>query len=137
MSESRVVSQLHEAINEIAFQHERVTQYYQRVEALIAAGVEDFPGLESVLEGLVQYTLSSFELEESLMKLVGYQQLADHRRSHEMFLRRLGSYRDRVQQGKYAAKELVSLLKIWMSGHIEDQDLHFVDVLQRVASSAG
>lgn len=136
MSKSRVVEQLHGGINEIRLQHKRVIQYYQQVEELIASGVEDFAALESVLDGLIDYTISSFDLEENLMKLVGYKQTGEHLKSHDMFMRRLSGYRGSLQKGKYAANELMSLLKIWKAGHLEEQDMHFLDALKQTAMGA-
>ncbi len=134
MSESRIVNELHAAITEIRLQHEKVMQYYQRAEGLTAAGVEDFPALDFVLDGLIHYTIKCFDREEAMMKLVGYPRATEHLKSHDMFMRRLSGYRSRLLEGKYTANELVSLLKIWVTGHIEEQDRHFVDALQQVAT---
>lgn len=133
MRDSQAVNQLVNGINEIQLQHLRVIEYYHEVERLIASGAEDFNALESVLDGLILYTISCFDLEEDLMKRVGYQQSAAHLRSHDMFMRRLSGYRSDLQAGKYTVNELMSLLKIWTSGHLGVEDRDFIGTLERMA----
>ncbi len=133
MGDSRAVRQLNDGINEIRSQHLRVIGYYREVEGLIASGAEDHHALESVLDGLILYTISSFDLEEQLMKQADYPQSAAHLRSHDMFMRRLSGYRSDLQAGKYTANELMSLLKIWSSGHIGGQDLDLIGALEQLA----
>ncbi len=131
MSDSGIAHQLRGGIKEIRSQHETLIQYSRRVEELIASGVEDFVALDSVLDGLILYTISSFALEESLMKLAGYLRIDEHLRSHDMFMRRLSGYRGNLQAGKYTANELMSLLKIWITGHVNLQDMDLMDALER------
>lgn len=134
MNDSRVVRKLPEAISEIGSQHQKLTEYYRQVEALIVSGSEDFATLEAVLDGLIEYAIRCFDLEETLMKLVAYQHITEHLRSHDMFMRRLSGYRGRLMAGNYTANELMSLLRIWMAGHIHGQDKHFIGTLEGIAA---
>jgi len=135
MSRPPVEIQVQEGITEIRLQHEKLTRYYTQVESLIASGVENFSALDLALDGLIHYTTKCFDREESLMRLTGYPRTADHTRSHDMFMRRLNGYRSKLLEGKYSANEVMSLLKIWMNGHIEQQDLHLIESLQGFAES--
>lgn len=130
MSKSRDGVYLHDGIHRIGFQHQQVGQHYRRVEALLASGIEDYAVLESVLDGLVEYSIDCFELEQSLMELVDYDRAAEHLRSHDMFMHRLSGCRSKFLDGTYTANELMFLLKVWTAGHIEEQDAHFITVLQ-------
>ncbi len=128
---AEVATQLKNGIHEIASRHRQVIDYHHQMETLIAGGKEDFALLESVLDGLIEYTISCFDFEEQMMSLAAYPGLDEHVRSHEMFMRRLSGYRSSVRSGKYAANELMSLLKIWVGVHINGQDADFINVVKQ------
>ncbi len=130
MSKSRDRFQLHEGIHEIGFQHQQVWQYYKRVGSLLSSEVEDHVTLEAVMDGLVEYSINCFELEQRLMELVDYERAAEHLKSHDMFMHRLSGCRAKFLEGTYTANELMFLLKVWVTGHLEEQDAHLIGVLQ-------
>ncbi len=136
MSARQVSSRVHDGIAVMARHHRSLRVHYSQAEALIASDAEDFVALEAVLDGLIQYSISCFELEEALMKLVQYPRIDEHLKSHDMFMRRLSGYRGRLEAGKYTATELMSLLRIWMVGHVEEQDRHLIGALQGIAAKA-
>jgi hemerythrin len=136
MKSSHAAMDLHDGMHEIGLQHQRMTQYYRQMEELIAKGVADHAALESVLDGLIQYTITSFALEENLMEQTGYLHAAEHQKSHDMFMRRLSGYRSSLRSGRYVANELMSLLKIWVTGHIGQQDVDFIAAMKLAVNSA-
>lgn len=132
----QVASELQDGIREISEQHQRMLQYHKDMEQLIARGEEDRAALEAVLEGLIEYTITCFSFEENLMKISRYGKANDHQRSHDMFMRRLSGYRSSLQNGKYVANELMSMLTIWVNGHIKSQDMEFIDDVLKLARMA-
>jgi len=79
-----------------------IDQQHQRIVALInqLGEAKDREGLATVLEELVDYTLSHFAFEEELMEESGYSFGPAHKRVHDMFVRRVSEYRMRFEAGE-------------------------------------
>ncbi len=80
-----------------------------------------------VIEGLLHYTVTYFELEESLLEKSGYPYLKAHRRIHEIFMKKLSEIRARSIKGENVASELLEFLKNWLHTHIQGEDRDFVE----------
>ena len=101
-----------------------IDQQHQRIVALInqLGEAKDREGLATVLEELVDYTLSHFAFEEELLEESGYSFGPAHKRVHDMFVRRVGEYRMRFEAGEDIAAELKGMLARWLFNHIRSDD---------------
>ena len=110
-----------------------IDQQHQRIVALInqLGEAEDREGLATVLEELVDYTLSHFAFEEELLEESGYSFGPAHKRVHDMFVRRVGEYRMRFEAGEDIAAELKGMLARWLFNHIRGDDKAYAEQVKR------
>lgn len=114
----------------IDHQHRRIVEY---INMLFDAGTGgDRAALKAVLDELVDYTLTHFAFEEQLMEEGGYAFLKAHKRVHELFRKRIGTYFQRFAAGEEVAGELLEMLKRWLVGHIKNEDADYVEPVRRV-----
>jgi len=117
-----------------------IDQQHHRIVALInqLAEATTRDDQATVLEELVDYTLSHFAFEEELMEESGYTFGPAHKRVHEMFVRRVSEYRMRFDAGEDIAGELKGMLARWLFNHIRGDDKsyarhvrHYLDTYKR------
>ena len=83
---------------------------------------------------MMDYTRTHFMHEEALMTSRNYPHLAEHKRAHEGFDRRLNQLHDRFQQGhQEAGVDLLNLLSSWWMTHISTTDTQLAQFLSAPA----
>jgi hemerythrin len=101
-------------------QHQRIVEYINKLhEAQIHHSREE---VGVVLDELVDYTLSHFAFEESLMEESGYAFVNAHKKVHQLFVRRVADYQQRFKIGEDIAEELLNSLRAWLINHIKNDD---------------
>lgn len=120
---------LETGVDVIDGQHRRIVDMINQLEAARRAGVQ--ATTMEVLDGLVDYTLSHFAFEESLMEQAGYPFSAAHRRVHEVFARRVQDYRLRFEAGEDILDELRAMLSRWLFNHIRGDDKAYSETVKR------
>lgn len=88
---------LNTGIEVIDSQHKRIVDMINRLDLAQAQGQAV---VGKVIEELVDYTVSHFAFEESLMESAGYQFSRAHKRIHDLFIKRVSGYRTRYEQGE-------------------------------------
>lgn len=77
----------------------------------------------SVLNVLVEYTLSHFRREERVMEACDYPGLAEHKDQHRQLALKVRQMRQVYDGGHYTAvDELLTFLKNWLVDHIIGED---------------
>ncbi len=109
-------------------QHRRIVDYINALDDAIAGG--DRARVRQVLDQLVDYTLSHFAFEESLMEDAGYRFLNAHRRVHEVFTKRVADYQQRFADGEDIAPELQKTLQTWLINHIQNDDNDYAETVR-------
>ena len=97
-------------------QHKQLMDFINRLHD--ARQHADRQGVVAVVDDLVEYTLSHFAFEECLMEDAGYEFVRGHKKVHELFVRRVASFSDRLKRGEDISHELHSLLHRWLFSHI-------------------
>ena len=111
-------------ITEIDDQHKRIADLF----TLIDTAIENRASWSDVffkLEQLREYARSHFTLEESLMRMHGYPQQAEHVALHRHFLDKL----DQLQMttlSRQVTMSTISYLSNWYADHMKTQDRDFV-----------
>lgn len=101
-------------------QHKRIVTYINELhEALVSKNNEK---MSSVLLALIDYTVSHFAFEESLMKEANYPFLEPHKKVHEKFIETVDNYVRDFGQGKDIVGKLMAELQIWLTHHILHDD---------------
>jgi len=106
-------------------QHKRIVEYINKLD-----DTRENHSLEEVgkvLDELIDYTLSHFTFEESLMEEAGYPFVNAHKKVHQLFVRRVGEYVQRFKMGEDITEELLNTLKAWLINHIRNDDNDYAD----------
>ncbi len=119
---------LNTGIQVIDNQHKRIVEMINHLHD--AQQGKEHAAIAEVIEELVDYTLSHFAFEETLMEDAGYQFSRAHKKIHELFIRRVSEYRVRFQAGEDVGDELKGLLSRWLFNHIRNDDAGYVDAVR-------
>ena len=109
-------------------QHRRIVDYINELYEAQESG--DRAAVGEVLDQVVEYTVSHFSFEESLMQKAGYEFLDSHRKVHELFIKRAGKYVERFNNDEDIAGELLSMLRRWLINHIKNEDSDYVPAVK-------
>lgn len=121
-------SDLDTGIQVIDNQHKRIVDYINKLDD--SWGTNDPEVISAVLNELVDYTLSHFTFEESLMEEAGYPFVRGHKRVHQLFVKRVGDYMQRFKMGEDITVELLNTLKAWLINHIRSDDNDYVELVR-------
>ena len=116
---------LETGIREIDGQHKRIVEYINQLYD--ARDHHDREAVSAVIDEMIDYTLSHFAFEESLMTDAGYMFAGPHKKIHELFTRKVGEYRMRFDAGEDVASELHAMLSRWLFNHIRNDDRSYGD----------
>jgi hemerythrin len=116
-------------IDVIDQQHRRIVEYMNELHDAMMQKNDEAVG--RVIEALVDYTLTHFAFEESLMEKGGYPLTEPHRAVHENFTRQIHRYREEHQNGAEVAKKLLSSLRVWLTNHISRYDRDYVAAVKQ------
>lgn len=116
-------------INVIDSQHKRIVQYINDLYDAQETGDRDKVG--NVIDELVDYTLSHFAFEESLMEQAGYPFLIPHQKIHKLFTERVSTYVARYKAGEDVAGDLIVMLQKWLVNHIKLEDGDYKDIVKK------
>ncbi len=116
-------------INVIDSQHKRIVQYINDLYDAQESG--DRAKVGNVIDELVDYTLSHFAFEESLMEQAGYPFLIPHQKIHKLFTERVSTYVERYKAGEDVAGDLIVMLQKWLVNHIKLEDGDYKDIVKK------
>lgn len=132
------VPELDTGIPEIDRQHRRIVDYINRLYEL--RSTHDREALGDVIGEMVDYTLSHFVFEESLMESSGYLFSGPHKKVHELFTRKVAEMQSRFDAGEDVTDEMHGMLSRWLFNHIRNEDHGYVDTAKaylRMAQQGG
>ncbi len=119
---------LETGITVIDSQHKRIVDYINQLDAARRTG-NPAETMEA-LDGLVDYTATHFAFEEEMQAKAGYEFVNAHQRVHQIFMKRVASFRARAEAGEDVTEELLAMLKVWLSSHIKGDDRDYVDIVR-------
>lgn len=111
---------LNTGIELIDHQHMRIVDLVNRLQP--ARNAQARVRLMQRIEELIDYTISHFSFEESLMEESNYPFRHAHKRVHEIISSRLDAYRLRARQGEDVSQSLRNLFERWLFEHIRGDD---------------
>ncbi|WP_445144915.1 bacteriohemerythrin [Dyella sp. Tek66A03] len=126
---------LNTGIKVIDNQHRRIVEMINHLHD--AMEHRERQDVSDILDELVDYTLSHFTFEESLMEDAGYEFCRAHKRVHEVFVKRVSEYRMRFRAGEDISKELLHTLSHWLFNHIRNDDKAIADSVRRHMRDVG
>ena len=128
-------SDLDTGIAEIDNQHRRIVDYINRLNEL--RHTHDRAGLSDVIAEMVDYTMSHFAFEESLMENAGYLFSGPHKKVHDLFVRKVAEMQSRFEGGEDVTEELHGMLSRWLFNHIRNEDHGYVDSAKALPAHDG
>jgi hemerythrin len=105
-------------------QHRQIVEFINQLESV--RDTQQPKAVHRVVEECVHYTMSHFAFEEELQQEAGYKYCRPHKKVHELFTRRVGEYRKRLDDGEDVAVELHGMLANWLVNHIKHDDADYV-----------
>jgi hemerythrin len=116
---------LNTGIDVIDTQHRCIVVIINRLRAAKRRG--DTAALGPIIEELVDYTMSHFAFEETLMEDAGYPLAHGHKRLHDLMARHVREFRERFHNGDDVTDELNTLVSRWLFDHILNIDAAYVE----------
>ncbi len=108
--------------------HQHLVDLINTVELALHAS-DGAASLAGALDALSTYTKEHFEREETLMRVIGYDRLAEHREAHHKLRSRLVEIRRRIEDAKATVappqevQKLIELLRSWLLDHVMKEDM--------------
>lgn len=123
-------SELNTGIELIDEQHKRIVEYINQLG--VAMRRHDYTFVSVVLDELVDYVMSHFAFEESLLEEAHYSLAVPHKAIHCMFIQRIEKCRQQYNlgHGKEVTEKLHSMLKSWLVHHIKREDQAYVPAVK-------
>ena len=115
-------------IDVIDDQHKRILDYINEIDDIVDDTGRD--RVKQILENIIDYTQSHFTFEESLQEEAGYKYRVPHKRVHDLFIKKIESYRDRFAMGHAIEGELNEVLAKWLINHIQHDDADYVGAVK-------
>jgi hemerythrin len=116
--------ELDTGIDVIDGQHKQIVSYINKLDDARVTGNRQV--IAKVIADTVDYTVSHFGFEETLIDDAGYEFTRPHKRVHELFIKRVSEYKQRFDSGEDIADELHGLLSRWLFSHIQNDDAAYV-----------
>ena len=91
----------------------------------------------AIVSEMVDYTISHFAFEESLMEDANYEFFNAHKSIHQLLIKRAGEYTERFKSGEDIADELYEVLSRWLFNHIRNDDRAFAPVVKEHMAAMG
>lgn len=82
-----------------------------------------------ILEGLMDYTMNHFIVEEELFQRHGYPESAEHKAEHDRFTGKVMGLLERFEEGADINDDVLTLVKKWLTHHILSVDKAYAPFL--------
>ncbi|ENV43916.1 MULTISPECIES: bacteriohemerythrin [Acinetobacter] len=122
------VPEYNTGIDVIDDQHKRILDYINEIDEIDVN--TNRARVKQILENIIDYTQSHFTFEESLQEEAGYKYRVPHKRVHDLFIKKIESYRDRFEMGHSIEAELHEVLSKWLINHIQHDDADYVGAVK-------
>ncbi len=109
-------------------QHRQIVAYINKLHD--ARLTRNRSSIAKVIDDTIEYTVSHFGFEETLIEDAGYAFIRPHKRVHELFIRRISEYKQRFDNGENIEEELHGLLSRWLFSHIRNDDAAYVPAVK-------
>jgi len=86
--------------------------------------------LGNILDRLISYTASHFQLEENYFQQVKYPEAAEHKKEHVAFVRKVTDFKREFDEGRATVSvNILQFLSKWLQTHIKGTDQKYSSFL--------
>ncbi|MCL2875544.1 MAG: bacteriohemerythrin [Betaproteobacteria bacterium] len=117
-------------IDSIDKQHRWLVDTTNRLHDELAFRYPKQEELEKILEGLMEYAINHFIVEEDLFNRYGYPEERVHRARHDEFSRYVLQLLLKCERGEQVSDEVLEFLRTWLVKHILTEDKAYVPFLK-------
>ena len=109
-------------VEQIDEQHKKLVSLVNEMHEAITERRASEAAME-VLDQLILYTQTHFQMEEALMDLLEYEGFEEHKARHDELIEQVGELRTKLESGKASINfALMHFLKRWLTNHILGDD---------------
>jgi hemerythrin len=130
MSARKWTKDLELGISVIDEEHKRIIDFLNMLDDLEKH--QDAAKLEELLDGMLNFCVTCFSMEEDLLEQAGYQFFKAHRMMHETCMRRFSDIRARGIKHENIIPELRALLDGYLNDHVKVQDRDYIEAVKKV-----
>ncbi|MCL2022045.1 MAG: bacteriohemerythrin [Betaproteobacteria bacterium] len=105
-------------IESIDRQHQWLVEAANTLHDQIELEQPDDAAMREILEGLADYTVNHFILEEDLFNRLGYPEAEEHKKEHDAFTHKIIHLLLDFEKGEAVTKDALEFLKPWLLHHI-------------------
>lgn len=113
-------------LDEIDEQHQWLFDATNRLHDEMTKEVHSRAVIGEIIEGLVDYTMNHFIMEEELFERYGYPQAQEHKALHNKFTASIMNTLTEFESGADIENEVLDILKNWLLQHILKTDTAYV-----------
>lgn len=117
-------------IEEVDEQHRLLVDLINELHDALTAATPDPATIGHVLEGLMDYTMNHFIMEEEWFERHGYPDTVAHKALHNRFTSTIMNALTEFEDSQHVPYELLEFLKHWLIEHIMQTDKSYVPFLQ-------
>ena len=117
-------------LDEVDEQHRWLFDATNRLHTEMNRETLDRAVITEIIEGLMDYTMNHFIMEEELFQRYGYPQAQAHKALHDKFTASIMSTLTDFESGMHIENEMLELLKNWLIQHIMKTDTAYVPFLK-------
>ncbi|MCX7255785.1 MAG: bacteriohemerythrin [Polaromonas sp.] len=117
-------------IGEIDGQHKWLFDATNRLHDETIKEVHSCQVIGEIIEGLMEYTMNHFIMEEELFQRYGYPQAQVHKAQHDKFTATIMHTLTDFESGAVVEAEVLDTLKNWLVQHILKTDTAYVPFLK-------
>jgi hemerythrin len=118
-------------IDSIDKQHRWLVDATNRLYDQIESHHPDNEVIREILEGLAEYTMNHFILEEDLFNRLDYPESDAHKLRHDQFTRHAIELLLKFENGAPVSSDALSFLQEWLIHHIMEDDRAYVPFLKK------
>jgi len=122
--------------DEVDEQHRWLFETTNRLHRAQSADQVDHATLLVILEGLVDYTMNHFIMEEELFQRFAYPKAREHKALHDRFSERVMQQLMACERGENIGPEVLEMLRAWLQHHILVDDKAYVPFVKAAMASA-
>lgn len=117
-------------LSDVDEQHSWLVDRINQLHGELSSPSPQPQAVAEVLEGLMDYTMNHFIMEEELLERHAYPDTAAHKAQHNTFTRTIMDALTAYEDGKNVSHDVLEFLKHWLVHHIMRTDKVYVPFLK-------